>query len=236
MKFADFVSAEAIKAGLEADTKERVIEELVKSLVAAQQIAEEDVDSILKAIMKREELGSTGIGRGVAVPHTKHPSVDRLVGNLCGGDFDHRIACLDQLKRSFAEEFNFNAVTRKQLGTRLREKRAAIDAVLRGKIETQSPIGHALAALETRGQRIAEPVAALRALAEDGALAVPLSDLASSLAHMSVNRLIAAEARAHEAVLYDFAHRDLLSQRARRRAQAGQPRPRRRRSSSGARA
>ena len=32
--------------------------------------------------MKREELGSTGIGRGIAVPHTKHPSVDRLVGTV----------------------------------------------------------------------------------------------------------------------------------------------------------
>jgi PTS system fructose-specific IIA component/PTS system nitrogen regulatory IIA component len=32
--------------------------------------------------MKREELGSTGIGRGVAVPHTKHPSVERLVGTV----------------------------------------------------------------------------------------------------------------------------------------------------------
>jgi PTS system fructose-specific IIA component/PTS system nitrogen regulatory IIA component len=32
--------------------------------------------------MKREDLGSTGIGRGVAVPHTKHPSVRRLVGTV----------------------------------------------------------------------------------------------------------------------------------------------------------
>ena len=32
--------------------------------------------------MKREELGSTGIGRGVAVPHTKHLSVDHLVGTV----------------------------------------------------------------------------------------------------------------------------------------------------------
>ncbi len=42
--------------------------------------------------MKREELGSTGIGRGVAVPHTKHPSVDRLVGTVAisrdGVDFE----------------------------------------------------------------------------------------------------------------------------------------------------
>ena len=32
--------------------------------------------------MKREELGSTGIGRGVAVPHTKHSSVDSLIGTV----------------------------------------------------------------------------------------------------------------------------------------------------------
>ena len=82
MKFADFVSTDAIKAGLGAETKEAVIAEMVRSLVTAGQLAEDDTDSILKAILKREELGSTGIGRGVAVPHTKHPSVDRLVGTV----------------------------------------------------------------------------------------------------------------------------------------------------------
>ena len=82
MKFADFVSTDAIKAGLRAETKDGVIAEMVRSLVTAGQIAEDDTDSILKAILKREELGSTGIGRGVAVPHTKHPSVDRLVGTV----------------------------------------------------------------------------------------------------------------------------------------------------------
>ena len=48
--------------------------------------------SIVKAILKREDLGTTGIGRGVAVPHTKHPSVDKLVGTVAvsqeGIDFD----------------------------------------------------------------------------------------------------------------------------------------------------
>ena len=92
MKFADFVSPDAIKAGMEADTKDGVIEEMVTALVAANQIAQDDTESILKAIKKREELGSTGIGRGVAVPHTKHPSVDRLIATVgiseLGVDFD----------------------------------------------------------------------------------------------------------------------------------------------------
>lgn len=82
MKFADFVSTEAIKAELVADDKESVIREVTRSLVTAGRIGEDDYESIVAAIMKREELGSTGIGRGVAVPHTKHPSVDRLVGTV----------------------------------------------------------------------------------------------------------------------------------------------------------
>lgn len=82
MKFADFICVSAIKAQLAADDKESVIRELVGSLTAAGEIKEAEQESIVKAIMKREELGSTGIGRGVAVPHTKHPSVDRLVGTV----------------------------------------------------------------------------------------------------------------------------------------------------------
>lgn len=82
MKFADFVCINAIQATLSAEDKEGVIRELVASLIAAGQIQEAEQDSIVKAIMKREELGSTGIGRGVAVPHTKHPSVDRLIGTV----------------------------------------------------------------------------------------------------------------------------------------------------------
>ena len=80
MKFADFISREAIRAELTAEDKEGVIREMVQALLDAGKIEQSEFESIIKAILKREELGSTGIGRGVAVPHTKHPSVDRLVG------------------------------------------------------------------------------------------------------------------------------------------------------------
>jgi len=82
MKFSDFVNVESIRADLTAHDKEGVIAELVESLVVAKAIDGEQKDSIVQAIMKREELGSTGIGRGVAVPHTKHPSVGELVGTV----------------------------------------------------------------------------------------------------------------------------------------------------------
>jgi len=80
MKFADFICREALLAQLEAHDKEGAIREMVQALCKAGKVAQEEYESIVKAILKREELGSTGIGRGVAVPHTKHPNVDRLVG------------------------------------------------------------------------------------------------------------------------------------------------------------
>jgi PTS system fructose-specific IIA component/PTS system nitrogen regulatory IIA component len=92
MKFADFVVPAAIRAELAAEDKEEVIREMVQALEEAQGVQGDQLESIVKAILKREELGSTGIGRGVAVPHTKHPSVDKLVGTVAvsteGVDFD----------------------------------------------------------------------------------------------------------------------------------------------------
>ena len=92
MKFSDFICREAIRTNLEADEKRAVIQAMAKSLAEAKKINEKDFDSIVQAILKREELGSTGIGRGVAVPHTKHASVKKLVGAVAvsheGVDFD----------------------------------------------------------------------------------------------------------------------------------------------------
>ena len=92
MKFADFISREAIRAELRADDKEGVIREMIQALLEAGKIETSEFESIVRAILKREELGSTGIGRGVAVPHTKHPSVDRLIGTVAvsreGVDFN----------------------------------------------------------------------------------------------------------------------------------------------------
>ncbi|MDZ4780326.1 MAG: PTS sugar transporter subunit IIA [Planctomycetia bacterium] len=86
MKFSDFISREAIRANLRAEDKEGVIREMTQALLEAGRIATDEYESIVKAILKREELGSTGIGRGVAVPHTKQPSVDRLVGTVAVSD------------------------------------------------------------------------------------------------------------------------------------------------------
>ena len=82
MKLTDFVVREAIVPDLQAADKESAIRGLVTSIKDAGAIQASDEDGIVAAIMKREELGSTGIGRGVAVPHTKHPNVDGLIATV----------------------------------------------------------------------------------------------------------------------------------------------------------
>ncbi|GAB4144775.1 MAG: PTS sugar transporter subunit IIA [Planctomycetaceae bacterium] len=82
MKLSDFVVPEAILADLQVDSKESAIRTMVSSLVKSGSIKPDDESSVVDAILKREELGSTGIGNGVAVPHTKHPSVDKLIATV----------------------------------------------------------------------------------------------------------------------------------------------------------
>jgi PTS system nitrogen regulatory IIA component len=82
MRMSDFVVRDAIVPELVATTKEGVIREMVESLRSAGYFKSGELEDIVKAILKRELLGSTGIGRGVAIPHTKHNSVERLVGTV----------------------------------------------------------------------------------------------------------------------------------------------------------
>lgn len=82
MKLTDFVVPGAVIPSLQVNSKEAAIRSMVDSLVQSGNIKAADADGIVAAILKREELGSTGIGRGVAVPHTKHASVDRLIATV----------------------------------------------------------------------------------------------------------------------------------------------------------
>ena len=82
MRMSDFVVRDAIVPDLKATTKEGVIREMVESLRTAGYFKGGEQEDIVKAILKRELLGSTGIGRSVAIPHSKHNTVDRLVGTV----------------------------------------------------------------------------------------------------------------------------------------------------------
>jgi len=82
MKLKEFIVAEAIVPELKASDRDSVIRELVESLAAAGAAPREAVDEIVAALVKREQNGSTGFGKGVAVPHVKHPKVTRMAGAI----------------------------------------------------------------------------------------------------------------------------------------------------------
>jgi mannitol/fructose-specific phosphotransferase system IIA component (Ntr-type) len=82
MKLSDFVVYDAITVDLQATGKEEVIREIVQSLCRAGHLADGDLEGVSRAILNREELGSTGIGQGVAVPHTRYNKVDHLIGTV----------------------------------------------------------------------------------------------------------------------------------------------------------
>jgi PTS system nitrogen regulatory IIA component len=82
MRMSEFVVRDAIIPELTGSTKEGVIREMVQSLCAAGYFRGADLEDVIRAILKRELLGSTGIGRGVAIPHTKHASVEKLIGTV----------------------------------------------------------------------------------------------------------------------------------------------------------
>ena len=95
MKLSDFVVREAILTDLKAATKEEAIRAMVESLSKTGHVKPADQEGIIAAILKREELGSTGIGKGVAVPHTKHLSVDKLVATIALSKDGVEFASLD---------------------------------------------------------------------------------------------------------------------------------------------
>ncbi len=76
MSIVDLISPEVVKVPLDAGSKEEVLRELVHLLKEAGKII--DVAGALQSLNKREQMGSTGLESGIAVPHAKTDGVNRL--------------------------------------------------------------------------------------------------------------------------------------------------------------
>ena len=80
MKIAELLTENLVKVDLESFEKEEVFEELIDLLVREKRIT--DRDAARQAIIERENKQSTGIGRGVAIPHGKCVAITQLTGAL----------------------------------------------------------------------------------------------------------------------------------------------------------
>jgi fructose-specific phosphotransferase system IIA component len=76
MRLADYITPAHVKIRLEGNGKEEIVEELVSLLVDTSDV--EDPDTIFEAVMAREREGSTGLEKGVAIPHAKSDKVKGL--------------------------------------------------------------------------------------------------------------------------------------------------------------
>jgi mannitol/fructose-specific phosphotransferase system IIA component (Ntr-type) len=82
MKLRDFIVSDAIVPELAATDRDSALRELVTSLATSGALPADAVDEIVAALIKREQNGSTGFGKGVAVPHAKHAKVRKMAGTI----------------------------------------------------------------------------------------------------------------------------------------------------------
>jgi nitrogen PTS system EIIA component len=74
MQLADFFSPDAVSLDLRASTKDEILAELVGLL----RLDERSAETLLRMLQRRETLGSTGVGRGIAIPHCRSLVVSHL--------------------------------------------------------------------------------------------------------------------------------------------------------------
>jgi fructose-specific phosphotransferase system IIA component len=78
MKLLDIVVKDSIITQLKATSRDAAISEMIDTLVTAGAVKDEQRDEFVKAVIRRENKGSTGFGHGVAVPHVKHADIKKM--------------------------------------------------------------------------------------------------------------------------------------------------------------
>jgi PTS system nitrogen regulatory IIA component len=90
MRILEFLDRDAIIASLQSTTKQGALAELVEPIAHSRPGM--DKDRLLKILVERETLGSTGIGDGIAIPHGAFDGIEALTASFgksdSGVDFD----------------------------------------------------------------------------------------------------------------------------------------------------
>src|SRR5581483_5860909 len=187
--------------------------------------------------------GETGIRLAERVFHADSDAVLAIVGELtgdAGADLRWRVALrgvdllfddlgltLEQKRdialraqRGYGHEFGVDGAFAREVGRRYRRERAAVEALLDPALldpgrEPPAGLAGRLRALRRRSAALALPARELRAAARAGRLTADLPELALSLAHMHVNRMLRSAQRAQELVIYELLGRAYSSRAAR---------------------
>jgi len=82
MNIFDLLEESAVSVNLKGRKKPEILSELVDLLAEGGNIKKSGKSDILKRLEEREMLGSTGIGKGVAIPHAKCPKIKKMIAAL----------------------------------------------------------------------------------------------------------------------------------------------------------
>jgi len=96
MKLIDFFAIDACIPELESSDRNGVIREMVESLAAQGAVEADATEAIARSCIARENHGSTGFGKGVAVPHVKHASITKMAAAIGRSSVGVDFAALDR--------------------------------------------------------------------------------------------------------------------------------------------
>jgi PTS system nitrogen regulatory IIA component len=96
MKLSDFFVPDAVIPELQSTDRNGVIRELTTSLAVSMGLDESQATAVSKAVIARENQGSTGFGKGVAVPHVRHAAVKRIAATIGRSSSGVDFAALDR--------------------------------------------------------------------------------------------------------------------------------------------
>lgn len=122
-----------------------------------------------------------------------------------------------RMRDRYAAEFAADALLKRQIGERYRTERRALESLIAPDASAEGALGRALGVLRRRSDPLRPAAARLRDLDRRGGLTSSFEDLAGSLGHMYVNRVLRSAQRAQEMVLYDLLDRLYTARAARRR-------------------
>jgi class I lanthipeptide synthase len=203
------------------DTYEREIERYggTEGIEHCEQLFQHDSDAVVE-LLRDGSLEGDGDRRW----RLALLGIDRLLDDL-RFPLEQRRLLLLAARDAFHQEFRASDAVARQIGAHYRARSAAIAELLAADAAADDGWNEARAAFRRRTQRGAAACAELLRCAAEGRLCVALGEIAQSLMHMHCNRLLRAEARTHELVLYDFLHRHYKGAAARARNEARDDKP-----------
>jgi len=197
---------------IQLDTYEREVERYggEASVPLAERFFHADSDAVLTIV--RQLTGDAGAELRWRVALL---GIDLLFDDL-GLTLEQKMSIARRARRGYGSEFGAAGDFQREVSRRYRNERASLEPLLDSHRDPPAELASSIQALHQRSM-VLDPVAReLRAMADAGRLLVDICDLALSLAHMHVNRMLRSAQRAQELVLYEMLGRAYSSQAARR--------------------